>query len=300
MPSALDTLKAMSFGGIAFPYLSYRVTGGLRKKIHEYPHSPGGATEKLGRKLYEVSGSAEFLANATVARYQNLWPDALSTLRRLWEQGATQDLHVPTIGTFKAVCDSWVEDVSNMRRSSVRVDFTFTEDQDQAFLVNALIDVDRAGLKNQLDAFQLAVADKDASCALFDGIAEAADSILALQQQLAAYPGRLGADVSAKINTLVLLCDRADREVRSLDLLGFDTLRDALHELWLSATVLEKDSETRLAQLRTYVTPLTMTIQAVARAVRVENPADVMQLNAIPDPLAIPAGTSLRYYAQAA
>lgn len=300
MPSALDSLKAMAFGGIAFPYLNYRVSGGLRKKVHEYPHSPGGATEKLGRKLYEVSGSAEFLANATVARYQGLWPDALSTLRRLWEQGSTQDLHVPTIGTFKAVCDSWVEDVSNVRRSSVRVDFVFTEDQDQAFLVNALVDVDRSGLKTQLQDFQIAIEEKDCSSKLFDGIVESADAILAAKQELLSYPGRVGQDVAAKIDTLVTLCNRADREVRQLELIPFQTVRDALHDLWLSATTLQKDSETRLAQLRLYVTPLTMTINAVARAVGVENPADVMVLNAIPDPLSIPAGTSLRYYAQAA
>ena len=62
MPAPFDLLKAMSFNGVAFPYKSYRVKGAFRKHIHEFPHIAGGAPEKLGRSLYEVSVSVDFTA----------------------------------------------------------------------------------------------------------------------------------------------------------------------------------------------------------------------------------------------
>lgn len=293
---ALDQLKPFSFGAIAFPYVTYRVEGGLRDKVHEYPHSPGGAGEKLGRKLYEVNVTAEFMANAIVPRYRGLWPDALSALRRLWEQGSSRDLHVPTIGTFPAYCVKWGEEVKNTVRSSVLVDLQFREDQEQAFLVNSIVDIDRAALATQIENFQFALDAQNASTDLFDGIVQTANALLSVKDQIDLY----GSLVAAKIETLALLCDQADRQVNELDSLEFQNVRDSLHDLWLSATTLQKDVATKLAKLKTYVTPFEMTINAVARAVGVENPADVLQLNALANPLAIPAGTQLRYYAEAA
>lgn len=292
MPPVLDTLAPFSFSAISFPYVTYKVSGGLRDKVHEYPHSPGGAAEKLGRRLYEVSVQAEFASNAIVPKYQGLWPDALSALRTLFEAQTTADLHVPTIGTFKAYATTWGEEVRNTKRSSVLVDLTFREDQNQAFLVNKLVEIDRASLKTQIENFSVSLEDKDYSTDLFDGIVQSANALLSIKDQIDLYGGL----VASKIETLALLCDQADRQVNELDTLEFQNVRDALHDLWLSATQLEKDSRTKLAALKTFTTPMRMTINAVARAVGVENPADVMQLNAIVDPLAIPAGMALRYY----
>ena len=291
-----DSLKEFSFGSIAFPYVTYKITGGIRDKVHEYPHNAGGAVEKLGRKLYEVNVTAEFLAGALSAKYGTLWPDGLAALRALYESQTTAELHVPTVGTFRAYCVTWDEEAKNTKRNGVTATFTFREDQNEAFLVNKLVEIDRASLATQLDDWEAAIKaqliDDPDTTDLFDGITASVNGILAIKDQLDLY----GSAVASKITTLALLCDQADRQVNELDSLEFQNVRDALHELWLSATRLRNDIAEKTAKMRQFTTPFEMTINAVARAVGIENPAEVMQLNALTDPLAIPANTVIRYY----
>lgn len=293
---AFDQLQPFSFASVAFPYSSYSIAGGLRDKVHEYPHSPGGAAEKLGRKLYEVDVEADFIAGAIMPRYRALWPDGLNALRTLWEQQLTADLHVPTVGTFRAYCVDWKESAKNTKRNGVTVSMKFREDQNQAFLLNSVLFLDQSTLNTALEDFTVTIEENPVTTDLFDGIVQTANAILSVKDQIDLY----GALVASKITTLALLCDQADRQVNELDTLEFQNVRDALHELWLSATQLQQDLAAKSVKLKQYTTPMVMTINAVARAVGVENPADIMQLNALADPLAIAANTTLRYYQEAA
>ena len=84
-----DNLERASFAGYAFPVSDVEVTGGLRDHVHEYPHSPGGAPEKLGRKLYEFSFTSPMLAG--FPRYPKLWPETAASLRIVFEGGAVLD-----------------------------------------------------------------------------------------------------------------------------------------------------------------------------------------------------------------
>lgn len=298
MPAVFDSLKPMSFAGIAFPYQDLKVSGGLRDHVHSFPHVAGGAPEKLGRKLYDIQVTAHMQAGLAVPKWGHLWPDGVSSLRALFEDQTTEKLHIPILGTIDAYCLAWVESSKAGNLSGTVYDLTFREDQTTAFLtaeqvaasttdyaaaLSALHDVPKTGLdQTGLD--------------LFDAIAASGDAVLAIKDQADLY----GALAASKIRSLTRLCSEADRQVNDLEQPAAMDIVDALHDLWYAAVKLQQDAQSRLVQLQQYTTPLVMTIQAVARALGIENPADVMQLNAILNPLAIPAGTVLNYYAQQA
>ncbi len=96
--AAFDALLRASFLDYPFPVQDIDVKGGLRDHVHEYPHAPGGAPEKLGRKLYEFTFTCPFLTG--LRGYPKLWPETLATLRIFFEGQNTGDLVVPTIGTI--------------------------------------------------------------------------------------------------------------------------------------------------------------------------------------------------------
>ena len=136
---AFDTLQRASFQGIEFPITSMTLKGGIRDHIHEYPHAAGGAPEKLGRKLYEVSMQANF--QSTFRAYPRLWPSALSKLRKIFEQQTTGDLVIPTIGTIQAYARNWTQQMEAKIRSGETATFEFVEDQGSEDLAAGINDV---------------------------------------------------------------------------------------------------------------------------------------------------------------
>lgn len=295
---AFDELKRASHHGIAFPVRSVRISGGLREHVHEYPHAPGGAPEKLGRKLYEISMSAMFLQGLIDPAWQNLWPVGLATLRRLWEDQVTGPLHIPTIGTIQAYAVDWSQEMESRIRSGEMAEIKFREDQSSAFLVGELVQVSPSALVDKLAAFELAAEAMSPTPSIFDAIQDTTNSVLAFKDQID-LAGNL---VEAKLLGLVHLLREADAQVKSLNDPQFVHVLDAMHELWLASQQLHDDVHQKSAQIQTYTVPFRTTITDVARALFGDNTraADILQLNAIEDPFAIPAGAQLRYYAEAA
>ena len=292
--AAFDDLKRMSFAAIAFPVKSVRIAGGIRDHVHEYPHSPGGAPEKLGRKLYEISVQAMFLQNLVDPAWANLWPVGLAKLRRLWEDQVTADLHIPTIGTIKAYAVDWTQDMDARIRSGEMVDLKFREDQSSAFLIEQLIKVSPSSLVDKLALFTTEAETMDPYPSIFDGIEDTANAILSFGDQFE-LAGNL---IEAKILGLVHLLRAADAQVRSLNDPVNHRILDALHELWLAAVTLHEDVQKRGAQIRSYTTPFRTTVADVTRAIFGDGSkaSEILQLNAIEDPFDIPAGQVLRYY----
>lgn len=301
--AVFDQLQPASFGGLKFPVREVRISGSLRDHVHEFPHAPGGAPEKLGRGLYRISMTAAFLGkDATLApayrKWNPLWPNTLRALREYYENGDTQDLHIPTIGTIQAYIKDWGQTMTNSNRSGEVGDFLFVEDQESAFLVNNLLEVRATSLADKADAWNVQIKGVDDSTGLFDAITEAANSVLAIKDQIDLY----GALVESKILGLTGLLREADEQVRSLnDPTNYQVL-DALHELWDSALKLHKDLQERGAQLRNYVTPMLMPLSKAAAAIYGDSArtSELLQLNALEDPFAVPPGTTLRYYDVAA
>lgn len=305
MAAAFDTLQRASFADLPFPVREIEVIGGLRDHVHEYPHSPGGAPEKLGRKLYEFHFVAPFLN--TFKAYPDLWPDTLAALRLVFESGQTDDLVVPTIGTIKAYCISWRERTDlPSNRSGVIVDLTFREDQADLFLIESLITVYAANLGGtsaallaamQADlAFQAALSPSQVG--LFQSIQNVANSITAVADQANAYANI----VQAKAQAVTSLCAVADATVLPLNNPAHFRVLEAMMGVWAQAGRLERDALRLARPLIPYTTPVAMSVSQIATAIYGDTgqAAKLLQINSWENPFRVPAGTSIKAYALAA
>ena len=292
----LDRFPALRFAGIAWPYKRIRIKGGLRDHVHEYPHSPGGAPEKLGRKLYEISIEGIFLENLLREELADLY-DRLGQLRAIFEAGRTEDLTLPNIGTIKAYASEWGQELVAKIRSGEMGDFQFREDQSAAFLANALTQSSPRDFSSKMDTL-FEEAEENGYGSVFDDLQNAVNDVLAVFDQV-----DLGASlIEAKIRQVAGMCKELDQRIDIFDDPGNHRILDALHELWTSANDLNADLNQKSARLINYIVPQRMAIGDVAAAVYGDagRGFDILQLNAIDDAFEIPAGAVLRYYQDAA
>jgi prophage DNA circulation protein len=292
MPTVFDTFKPMSFGPVKFPYKSYQVHGAYRHHIHEYPHSPGGALEKLGRSLYEFTVSVDFRAELDSPKYPRLITD-LGNLRNLFEGGVTEKLHIPHMGTVEAIAVDWTEGCVNTDRSGVAGHIKFVEDQTSAFGVLETLQVERTSFDSNAANFAAAVRPPGVN--IFRQIDEVVSSIAAIKDQAQLF----GSLVASKIESLIQMLRLADETVKELNDPPYNIeLVEALHALWDATQQLGKDIQQKGDLLKEYTTPIVMSVTQAAGAIYgdTERAIDVMQLNVIRDPYAIPANTRLRYY----
>lgn len=292
MADEFDKLKPMSFSGIKFPYKTYEVAGAYRKHIHEYPHVAGGAPEKLGRSLYEVTVTVDFRAGYSSKKYPQLITD-LGVLRALWEDGVTADLHIPHIGTVKMFADSWKERAKNADRSNIEGDIKFVEDQESAFLVLETIQIKTSDFN---DAAYTLQEMPNSGASLWSKINNAITSVIAVSDQAQLY----GSLFSAKIESLASLLEMADKSLDELDDPKNYEQLNALHRLWDATLALRNDIMRQDDYLREYTVPLPMTIGQAAASIWGDSSrgGELMQLNVLADPLNVPAGMKLRYYVQ--
>lgn len=293
MTTIFDQLQPASFEGIEFPVKTLRVAGGIRDHIHEYPHTPGGAPEKLGRKLYEFHVTADFTAGLIEPRYQFLWPSNLAQLRTLFETQTTGTLLVPTIGPIQAYCVAWEQTQTAANRSGEEVQMSFREDASDTFLIDDAISVNLGSMQSKLDNFNFQ-ASSFPTVSIFSAIDALCSSVLAFNDQFELY----GALVTSKIDGLVSTLREADHDVVELNDPPNWQLLAALHDLWQSAAQLQKDIQQQNDFLRTFTTPVRMGVGQVAVALFGDSAkgVDLMRLNVLPDPLAIEPGTLIRYY----
>lgn len=328
--TAFQNLAKAAFDGIAFPVTSYEVSGGIRDHIHEYPHSPGGAAEKLGRSLYQIRYTAIF--DQRVTGYgDNLWPGDLSDLRDRWEQEVTSTLTIPTIGDIQAYCKLWTERATPAsRQSGVEVEMEFVEDQAQAFLVNGLVQITSTSLKSAGDEFDTQFqplleggtvsataptrivappAGTTPRATTFQGAYTQlrTSDVTALTKIRQAYqtaltviekPSRFADQVLRAAETLITLCQQNYDRIRVLKNPIMHERANAYKRLWSAAVKLRDDLNKQAPKVLVYVAPIDTSIGAVSRSIYGDSTyaSQIMQLNAIPNPLAIPKGARLRYY----
>ncbi len=292
-----DQLQRMSFAGVEFPWSEIKISGAIRDVVHEYPHTPGGAPEKLGRKLYVFHVTAQF--DAKNLRYRDLYPGTLDDVIGAFEAEATAPLVIPTIGTVPAYATTWTRTASAKLRSGEKVEIEFREDQSALFLASALINVKAETLQDKIDTLDnFKSLDGFPSSSLFDGILDAANAVLAIRDTVDAY----GSVFESKLLGLAALIrefDRAD-DLRN-DPTAFRIV-DAMHDLWDATNELLADIQSKGGPLRHYTVPVLMSMGQVAFALYRDSArgGDLLSLNAVLDPFAIEAGTDIRYYADAA
>ena len=289
-----DNLERASFAGYAFPVSDVEVVGGLRDHVHEYPHSPGGAPEKLGRKLYEFSFTSPMLAG--FQRYPKLWPETAASLRIVFEGGRSFDLVIPIIGTVTAYCTSWREKAVGTIRNGTVMSMTFREDASDLFLTTALVTQSTATLASA-GALLLTQMEEEGlgGIAVLDAIAAASAAVSAISSTVELYSNV----VEAKCAGLSRLCDDADR---SLDVLN-DPLHfrvgEAMRGVWSSSERLRKDVLRRVVPIIPFTTPAIMTVADVSRAIygSTAKASELLRLNAFDDPFRIPSGVAVKAYA---
>lgn len=300
---ASDAFPKAAFDGVEFSYSTVSVKGGIRHAIHEFPHSPGGEIEKMGRRPYVITFTAQMhdVPGSNMEKeYPDAYPTNLRRLREKFEKELTGDCVVPTVGTIKAVATSWTQTFEAHVGSGETFSLEFIEDQDAATLAASVDELGGAvamfEASDELFAQQeLAKLKLAATAGLFQKINDAVTAVQGVIGQADAY-SRL---VEGKIQAVVNLCAFADSTLAELQDPSNHLVVTALKDLWLASTQLaENVIESRVA-IREWVTPKIMTVGQIAsnRYGSTERTVDILQLNAFDDAFAIPAGTVVRYLA---
>lgn len=284
-------LPPASFAGIRLPVESLRINGGLRDHVHEYPHTPGGAPEKLGRKLYEIQIGCSF--QSVFKGWDRLWPDQLNQLRVIFDNQETHPLVLPSIGTIQAYATSWDQEFTARMISGEKANFSFREDQSDAFLVDKLVRSKAQSIPSKASTLELeaeAIGQRD----LFQQILDAAGRVQAVLDQGEAY----GSILEARINAVTSLCQQADDTFSLLNKAENHRVLEALKELWGSAVELAEDILGKSSKLIRWTVPRDMSVMDVSVAFygTADNSMQILQLNPIEDAFRIPAGTVLKLY----
>ena len=295
-----DTFPKASFGAIKFPVESSTIEGGLRDHVHEYPHTPGGAPEKLGRKLYTFKVNAVFDTNFD--NYPGNYPQDLDTLLGNFEQQATQDLRLPQMATaVPCYAFQWTREQSAKVRSGERVSITFREDQSSLFLFADIVNQGTGSIEfanNNTNAtlaeIQAQLAIPPATMNLFDALSAAVGQVLAIKDQALLYDARFGAMVAQVQN----LCGQIESSVGVMQTIAAYPLLEALYQTWAAAQKLSQDLLSQGAVLQTWTNPITqdvgkISIQLYGDTSRV---SDLLSLNPFTDSARVLAGTPVNYY----
>ena len=310
-----DHTQRCSFGGFEFPIDSIDVRGGLRDHIHVFPHADGGAPEKLGRKLYEISVSAIFDEGMQLI-YPDLYPDTLWKLRILFEGGITDDLVLPNLGTIKAYCRDWPQSWKAAVRSGERATFMFVEDPQVAqlsvFNLNTVPDsqetmfgdLDDFNVRAQQSADRLAAQQQ---ATVPGGVLDVTQCSL-INPDLVAQMGSVFGEIAALRGVADLALTRLDQLVASLTSYAsqientitspFDyQLLYIMQDMVAASVAFQNNQLASLGTLKTYVVPRRMTAMEIASAVFGDSSRtmDILDLNPITDAFNVPAGTLVNY-----
>lgn len=291
-----DELQPASFGDVKFPVREITVHGGIRYKLHEYPHRPGSKIEKLGRKAYEIDVAIPFHAN--LIGWPNLWPEGLSEIRTLGEAQFTRELFIPTIGAVPAVCVDWSQVMTAKVRSGEDVHLKFIEDTTNDFLFDALVQVTKVDLAGLLKNFEIAAEPVKPRPSLFDSISDLTLAISTVGDTVSDAANQVAAKV-AQCKDLIETADRTLKILTRPDETAAPII-EALHDLWSALDTLERDIAETRTPLIPYVVPRTMSVGEISAALYRDGTrgAEIMQINPLPDPFLVKAGTTLQVYAE--
>lgn len=296
IPTIFDAHQPMSFAGQRYPFERYEVTGEFRDHIFEYPHTPGGVPEKLGRSLYRINVDAFFDGNLILDDYSGtkLWPDGFNIIRKLFETGQTDDLVIPTLGTLPAYIKSfkWTED--SMRRSGVKASISFVEDSSRSYIQSQLAAPSTGNLEDKASAAKSAWDQFPKKNSIFDQINMLVADVTAYRDSLTLYSDIFESKMLSLLSALAL----ANDTVAELGDPHFIFGLTALHDLWEATRNLRDDIQSTGVEMRYYVVPKQMGVGEISVAIFGDSThsADILGLNVILDPLAVPAGTRIRYY----
>lgn len=284
-----DRAQQMSWNGVRFPVRSLEIVGEARHHLHEYPHQSGADLEKLGRKAYVIRADAFF--DEGVRTYGSLYPAAVEAIASYAEAELTGKLVTPQAGSIQAYCAKWPRRWTADVRSGETMALEWVEDQAitdlDVFTSGPTVDM-LDDLTTKVIAFKY--LDPSIPFDLFDALRDLVNSVLSIRDQVDLQVSLF----AAKLEGIKDMIGQIDRALTTP--LGWPIVQ-ALADLWNAADTLANDVSGGALAIRSFVVPRLMDIMQVARLVfgRTDKAMDLLQLNAVDDALAIPAGTSLRY-----
>lgn len=296
MADVLRRLQRFAFDQIPFVVSRYSIRGGARTHIHEFRHTDGGLIEQLGRRLYQIECDAAFSVNNTRKVYQNAWPGDASDLRDRFERQVIGELVIPHIGAIQAQCTDWSTEIDYARmRDGERAKFTFLEDIQAALLAANVVQLAPEGLTFMSEAMVDEAEDLGLDPAPFTSLENLTSAIDDMASDITSF----GAAYIDTVTQVIEACVRIDETMEALGRPENWTLARSVRKLGATAIKLKKDVLRKSAPMTTYTTPKEMSVVEVALTLYGETARakEVMQLNALEDPMRIPPGTVLRVYA---
>lgn len=291
-----DESTPAQFDGIEFPVVSWQRSGGLRFRAHEYNKQPGDRKEKNGRRGYVYRFGAVF--TDTSRKFPELFPDTIRALVSRFESGMTAELVTPIWGTARAFCSNWNEAFDAKITSGEVVDLEFQEDDETILNIKDLVIRQRFSAidDNQafLDSVRKAYEETSEEKSLLDKI----DAAATVVKQVIGEGELTALKFLSKVERLVGLCEYADRTLVGLADPKKQPVLDSMLDLWHAAVSIREDFQSKSLKIQTYTVPKRMTISEVSNAIYGDtfHVDDLMTLNALPDFLAISAGTAVQYY----
>lgn len=311
----LTTLEKCKFEGWLVPYVSIDIRATRRLAHHYYRWISAASNEDQGRTLYTFQLNATFQDDP---RFRPpLFPDTLNALREHFNAGTVGTLVIPHIGPVLCRISSWDESGSGAMTGGFNVNIGFVEEEGNRFLpvstaVNAsALEASSAALKAvraevlpdppvQDNAPAELLPDNESRARdLFDVITGAADQITGLRDQSLLH----GELVESKLALLTGKCREAVQSLRWLaDPMNHGALA-AVYDVWAAATdMVSSPANSEAIRPKVFIVDRQMTIMQVSQRIysTTDRGGDILGLNDIPDAMAIPAGTQLRYLPEAA
>ena len=249
----------------------------------------------MGRKPYQITMRGLFFQN--FPKYPNLYPTGLDNLRDAFEQQMSADLVIPTIGTITAYARDWGQAATFQHLSGEIAEFLFIEDQSQLFLSTNLVSAGSTTLSNQASAFNAQLAleqfQMPLTLDLISAVQQDVNAVLAIQDTAEAVSNLIQAKIGAFVADAQALDGCLEMQSPS-----HAVLLDLLHSMWDTAAQLGANLASGQSKPKTYVVPAQCSVSQASIAIYGDSShaTDLMNINAIVDPFAIPTNTSLLYY----
>ena len=290
--SAISQLKIASHGGIQFPYTECRVSIQARHHAHVYIHTSGGELEKLGLALRKFSFTIP--AHDTLQPpFRNFYSQTLPRLWGLWSSLTTAPLVVPQIGTVQAMATDATRRIG-LATSGEPVEAQLLEDSTTLATLDAVFRPSAQTLPTQLRAVV-----RSAPAAVPQSLLDRLTAAVGQAMSYAAQGDILARQWLTQIGHVAAVCE-AIYQTPALALPANVAALDVLLEMHATAIQLRQDAQRRGRAVLTWPsrTPARLSVVQVAAWIygRTDRATELLALNEW-DPLNVPAGSIVRYYA---
>ena len=184
--TSVPARRQTTFNGVAIPVETIQLHSQGRQHLHEYPHSPGAAPEKLGRGIWYLTVEANF--SVTFASHPTSYPGDMLSLFALYESQTTATFQHPNGQSWPAFISNWKQTYTPRKLDGEKVSIEFLEDQRANFLSattapstqSTALTSSQAQLDTQLAALKASLQISKNDLNVFDSLRAASNAVASL------------------------------------------------------------------------------------------------------------------------